>query len=113
MNAKSDYRLALKNPAVAHCQKTWDRVYRKQVKLTKSVALARFYAGEAFRSAMPVMVGYENIRDFIGCVTFGMESGFIMEDTATRYFYAAQVALTANPRPKEQGPAPKSQAPKP
>jgi hypothetical protein len=63
-----------------------------------SKALASLQASEAFRSAMPLLVGDENIRDFIGCVTFGANSGILQEDTAAKLFYAAQVAFNVGSR---------------
>jgi hypothetical protein len=92
IDARNDHRRALQNPAVAHCQKTWDRVYRSALKQKDSKALALFDAGVAFREAMPMLVGDENIRDFIACVTYGVENYVLMEDTATRLYYAAQIA---------------------
>jgi hypothetical protein len=51
------------------------------------------YAGYAYRSAMPDLAGYENIRDFIACTAHGMVIGAIEAIEATKYLYAAQVAL--------------------
>jgi hypothetical protein len=90
-----DYRRAMRNLAVAHCQKAYDRAYRRKFKESDSKAVAGYHANEAFKAAMPLLVGSRNIRDFIACVAFGMESGAIMEDTATKYLLAAQVALRA------------------
>ena len=87
-----DYRRALRNPAVAHCQKVWERVYRSVLAEKGSKALARLEAGEAYRAAMPLLVGAKNIRDFIACATFGMTSAVLMEDTALNLINAAQVA---------------------
>ena len=99
-HGKADHRRALQNPAVAHCQQTWERVYRSVLKYRKSKALALFDAGVAFREAMPLLAGHENISDFIACVTYGMENLVLMEDTGTKLLYAAQVALSANRRTK-------------
>jgi hypothetical protein len=110
----SELRPALQNPAVQHCLQAYKRVYRKQLKLTTSKVLARYHANEAFKSAMPILVGDKNIRDFIACVAFGMETGAIQEDTATRFFNAAAIALRAtrhnkkSQNTKSTKPAPKN-----
>ena len=112
--AKGEYRRPLKNPAVAHCQKTWERVYRSVQKEKNSAALARIEASEAYRAAMPLLLGHKNIRDFIACVTFGFASGILYHDNTTKLLYAAQIAFnTAGPRTRngaEKAPkiAPKS-----
>jgi hypothetical protein len=90
--ARSEYRRALKNPAVAHCHKNWERVFRSVFKETNSKAVASIEASQAFRSAMPLLLGDKNIRDFVACVNFGLNSSIFHEDTATPLFYAAQVA---------------------
>ena len=90
---KDDYRPALQNPAVAHCHKTWERVYRAVLKENGSVAVARIEAAEAYRAAMPLLIGDENIRDFIGCVTFGITSAILIAESPTKLLYAAQVAF--------------------
>lgn len=36
-------------------------------------------AGEAYRCAMPLLLGYDNIRDFIACTAHGMLIGAIEE----------------------------------
>ena len=53
---------------------------------------------DAFRSAMPPLLGAENIRDFIACVTQGMLIGVIENKDATKLLYAAQVAFSAQGR---------------
>jgi hypothetical protein len=109
--AKGEYRRPLKNPAVAHCQKTWERVYRSVQKEKNSGALARIEASEAYRAAMPLLLGHKNIRDFIACVTFGFASGILFHDITTKLLYAAQVALkveTQKPKTGAKKASPKS-----
>jgi hypothetical protein len=43
---------------------------------------------------MPVLAGYENVRNFIACVAHGMLIGVFDESDGTKLLYAAQVALT-------------------
>ena len=96
--AKSEYRRALQNSAVAHCQKNFERVLRSAMTETGSKAVSHLEASRAFRSAMPLLVGDENIRDFIACVTYGSNTGMLPEDTAAKLFYAAQVAYNVGSR---------------
>ena len=59
-------------------------------------------ADEAYRKAMPELVGYENIRDFIACAGHGMVIGSLTAFQASKLLYAAQIALSAlgrQPRP--------------
>ena len=102
---KTQHGIAVESPAVAHCQRTWERVYRSVLVKRDSKALALYEAGEAFREALPVLDSYENIRDFIACVTFGIASGVYLEDTGKNLLNAAKVALSVHPAP----PRPKAQ----
>ena len=52
----------------------------------------------AFRRAMPPLLGADNIRDFIACVAHGMLIGIIENKDATKLLYAAQVAFAAQSR---------------
>lgn len=92
--AEQELSPALKNPAVAHCQDVWDRVYHLALKKKKGGAIALIDAGEAYCRAMPPLAGYENICNFIACVGYGMLTHAFIESTGTRLLYAAQVALT-------------------
>jgi hypothetical protein len=57
---------------------------------------------EAYRAAMPDLSGYENIRDFIACISHGMLTGDIHAIEGPKFLYAAQVALGAlRHEPKE------------
>jgi hypothetical protein len=61
------------------------------------------YANLAYRNAMPRLVGYENIRDFVACVAEGLLLGAITDSQSSRLLYAAQVAqgtLRYQPIPK-------------
>ena len=52
----------------------------------------------AFRNAMPPLLGTVNIREFIACVAHGMLIGVIENKDATKLLYAAQVAFSAQER---------------
>jgi hypothetical protein len=84
--------------AVAHCiaarnKARTDALARSQPRFTADEAGAN-----AFRSAMPPLLGAENIREFIACVTQGMLIGVIENKDATKLLYAAQVAFSAHTR---------------
>jgi hypothetical protein len=85
---------ALRNAAVAHCYEVRELVYRLAIKKKKGGAIARLNAGEAYCRAMPPLVGYENICNFIACVGYGMVTNAILESSGTKLLYAAQVALS-------------------
>ena len=94
--AKKTITNALDNPAVAHCSQIWDRVFtkfsrRKDYQEEQAVA----QADHAYRMAMPPLVGYENICDFIACVGYGILADVFVEGQGTKLLYAAQVALSA------------------
>jgi len=81
-------------PAIVRCADASRRVY--EAKLAKKVSKyeASQAAGEAYRNAMPPLVGYDNIRDFIACVGNAILRHIIFEPESTRLLYAAQVALS-------------------
>jgi hypothetical protein len=85
---------ALKNPAVAHCCDVWERVHAGSLKKKRSGASALNDASNAYCRAIPPLIGYENICDFIACVGFGMLTNMMLEASGTRLLYAAQVALS-------------------
>ncbi len=94
---------ALKNPAVAHCQQVWECVHKATLKKKKDRVNASIDAGDAYRNAMPPLVGYENICNFIACVGYAMLTHILLPDTGTKLLYAAQVALsTIAPRSKTE-----------
>jgi hypothetical protein len=62
-------------------------------------------AGTAYRNAMPMLAGYEGIRDFIACAAHGILNDAIPLNKSTKLLYAAQVALNAlHFEPKQANP---------
>jgi hypothetical protein len=61
------------------------------------------YADHAYSKAMPPLVGYENICNFIACVGYGMLTGHFVDSQATKLLYAAQVALSTVPPQERAG----------
>ncbi len=47
----------------------------------------------AFRNAMPILVGYENIRDFIACTTYAMLVKILEQDECRGLLCAAKIAM--------------------
>lgn len=82
-------------PAVARCHDAWIRAFKTELAKSGSKVSATFRGAEAYRDAMPHLLGYENICDFIACTTHGMLLGALETSRSTKLLYAAQVALTA------------------
>jgi hypothetical protein len=82
-------------------QKAFDEYMRKNIR-RQGDSTSRYAAEEgaiAYRGAMPLLAGAENIRDFIACVAYGILIEAIKPDRAGQLLYAAQVAVTSIPRP--------------
>jgi hypothetical protein len=82
------------NPAIARCLRARSRAYKEAKEKNKSDFEASLAADQAYRLVMPRLSSYENIRDFIACVTHGMLIRVIDWDHSTKLLYAAQVALS-------------------
>jgi hypothetical protein len=50
---------------------------------------------KAYRKAMPMLAGYEGVRDFIACAAHGILIGALLPESTGQLLYAAQVALNA------------------
>ena len=95
------------NPAVARCVNAWGRVHKAERAKGKSSSQANSAADRAYLDALPPLSGDENIRDFIACVTQSMIADIILENSGTKYLYAAQAAHTTT---RGQSKTPKSAA---
>jgi hypothetical protein len=105
----------LNNQALDRCIKAWHRNFnlasinpRDQSLNFLDVDAASVFAGEqgalAFREAMPLLISYENIRDFIACTTYAMLTNIFDKDDCRELLNAAKIAmalLRTNPRPRE------------
>jgi hypothetical protein len=94
--------------AIKHCCAAWKRAYDAYMKGKDGSSTTRIFAaydaGPAFCKAMPPLLGYENIRDFIACAAHGILINAISEKRANQLLYAAQVALVAlncEPKPRK------------
>jgi hypothetical protein len=83
------------NAAVLRCCQARDRA----MYAVRAQNLDRFEikqrGGDAYRDALPHLSGYENIRDFIACVSHGMITEDIRRMDGPGLLYAAQVAISA------------------
>ncbi len=87
------------NLAVARCCDAYTTAMKAASARGKGQVFATLDAEKAYRSAMPPLSGYENIRDFIACTAHAMLIGAIDGANGTRLLYAAQVAATLVPKP--------------
>ena len=103
-SAAADPNVFLENPAIARCLRARSRAYKEAREKNKSDYEASVEADRAYCVVMPRLSGYDNIRDFIACVTHGMLIHVIDWNHSTKLLYAAQVALCTV---RSQPPAPK------
>ena len=96
--------------AVKRCCAAWRRSYNACMEKGRGsgadkIAAARHQAGAAYCDAMPLLAGYENIRDFIACMAHGILIGAIPASKSGQLLYASQVALsTVHREPKPPKP---------
>jgi hypothetical protein len=85
--------------ALKRCCAAWKHAYDAYMEGKDGSEFTEVFAahdaGPAFCKAMPPLVGYENIRDFIACVAHGILINAIPEKRANQLLYAAQVALVS------------------
>jgi len=87
--------LQIRAPAVQRCTDARERSLQD----SRAKKLSNFETKEradlAYQAAMPNLSGYENIRDFIACVSYGTIAGGVHPIESTRLLYSAQVAISA------------------
>jgi hypothetical protein len=83
------------NPAIERCCLAEMRSRRDSRLKRIDTVEAEIRADEAYRKALPELVGYENIRDFIACVTHGMANCSITALQGTKLLSGARLALAA------------------
>jgi hypothetical protein len=84
--------------AVARCSAARNKARSDAFARSQPRYTADQEGANAFRSAMPPLLGADNIREFIACVAHGMLIGIIENKDATKLLYAAQVAFSAQTR---------------
>jgi len=102
---------SLNNAAIKRCTKAWERTFdlasihpddESLAVVGDEDEFAAERAAMAFREALPPLVGYENIRDFIACVTYGMLNATLQSDECRDLLGAAKIAvaiLKSQPKP--------------
>ncbi|MGA2443206.1 MAG: hypothetical protein ABSH08_19810 [Tepidisphaeraceae bacterium] len=83
------------NAAVARCIRAWHRAQRKESAAGGSDYKSSCAGNIAYLRAIPSLAGYENIRDFIACVTFAAITEVIRHKDANHLLAAAKIALAA------------------
>ena len=95
MNTNSD---SPQNDAVERCNRAWQRAYNKEVAdidEDEDTYPAKKAGNAAYRRAMPPLSGYQNICDFIACVTQAYMWDIIRHQQANHLFAAVKIALCA------------------
>jgi len=80
------------NPAIVRCIVAHNKAYEEASGRKLSSYDIRSQAKLAFREALPPLIGRNNIRNFIACVTYGMAIELISSGDAIRLLTAARVA---------------------
>jgi hypothetical protein len=86
------------NPSVARCIRAWNRAYQAKLKdldEDDSDYEAEQAGKKHYLRAMPPLAGYQNVSDFIACVTYVELIEVIRHTEAQHCFDAAKVALGA------------------
>lgn len=97
--------------AIKRCRAAWQRTFDASTAAAAKIGAfcwAEQDAAKAYRNAMPVLSGYESIRDYIACVAHGILIGAIPADQSGQLLYAAQVAISSlshQPKPQKASPA--------
>ncbi len=105
LESGSDSGAAITNPAIARCREAWESRYKDEKPKREGSVVAAHHADASYCDAMPPLLDYESIRDFIACAAHGMLIGAIQHTDGTRLLYAAQVALaTLHRQPRETRP---------
>jgi hypothetical protein len=96
---------AIANPAIVRCRKAWQSRYQAEKAKGENYVVAAHNADASYCDAMPPLLDYESIRDFIACAAHGMLIGAIQQKNGNQLLYAAQVALaTLHHQPRETKP---------
>jgi hypothetical protein len=87
--------------AVDRCARAWKRTYelasllpRKERHEQEYDSFANGESARAFRDAMPPLVGFQNIQDYIGCVAYAQLHDIFTVPECQRLFDTAKFALT-------------------
>ena len=84
-----------RNAAILRCYQAEKRSRRESKSKGRSIVLTQISADLAYRKALPELIGYDNIRDFIAAVTHGMVLGTLTAFQAKNLLAGARLALSA------------------
>jgi len=77
-NREKTHLPALKTPAVAFCLEVGKTTREQSLAQGKSEFYSGKDAAQAYCRAMPPLTGYQNICDFIACVSYGVILGTVL-----------------------------------
>ena len=81
--------------AIRRCMRAWNYAYKKHsAGPGASADLAHQAANAAYLRAMPVLVGYKNICEFIACVNFASTTGIVTPLDAQHFLTNAKIAIS-------------------
>ncbi len=83
------------NPAVHLCIRAWNRALHKARAEGEDEDAAEKEAKSAYLRKMPPLAGFENVRDFIACVSYAQVADLILNYEAVDLIATAKVALAA------------------
>jgi hypothetical protein len=107
---------AAEHPAVLRCARAWGVAFDKATDEGADEDDADEEAKSAYLRSMPPLAGFENVRDYIACVSFAQVAEVIVSFQAESLLATAKVALAAvrqegrllSSEPKRLGRPPKS-----
>jgi hypothetical protein len=103
-SSSSDFECPTVAAAITRCRDAWQQAYDDYIQKNarKDGSLLEMHAeraaAAAFRAAMPALAHWMGIRDFIGCVAYGVLIDAIPPERTGQLLYAAQTALALLPR---------------
>jgi len=87
--------------AIARCILARQRAFGKALACGKSDFGASIDGNQAFLHALPPLSGFDNIRDYVACLTYAIAAGVISNQIAGVLLEGAKVALaTLRPHAK-------------
>jgi len=92
--SESENPVSTQNPAIANCLAAFRRAYQNAIDRKADGYDARNKAKLGFREALPPLIGRDNIRNFIACVTYGMAVDLISNGDSARLLQAARTAAS-------------------
>ena len=87
------------HPAIERCLRAGRAAHAEALAQGKPEYQCEDLFHDAYLQALPDLSAHESICAFIACVGYAMINGVISREDARSYLYAAQVALSAVPRP--------------